>query len=258
MRGTDGVAADARSATRAPGPDHVGGLAQAQATERKNSSATSTTRPTPSSSPSGRMANGSSCCCARTRSTPSRAGRSVTRAGCRRRLGDAGRPCLRKRRVAARSSAAPSGRRSSPRRSRRWSMHRAAGTSSATTAPRTWCTRRSGSISAPMCGSRGRWWMIDRLRFDFSHHGPIEPEAMQADRARGERAHLGEPAGGDARRCAIPTRCSSGAMALFSEKYGDLVRVVFDGRLLHRAVRRHARAEHRAGRASSSSCRRAA
>jgi alanyl-tRNA synthetase len=73
---------------------------------------------------------------------------------------------------------------------------------------------QAGSLVAP-----------DRLRFDFSHTGPLTPEQIRAVEEMVNRGIL----------LAVPvvTReqgyhdaVASGAMALFGEKYGDLVRVV--------------------------------
>jgi alanyl-tRNA synthetase len=73
---------------------------------------------------------------------------------------------------------------------------------------------QAGSLVAP-----------DRLRFDFTHHGPVKPERLEEIERivndviwRGVPVNLREMPSAEAR--------ASGAMALFGEKYGDVVRVV--------------------------------
>jgi alanyl-tRNA synthetase len=65
----------------------------------------------------------------------------------------------------------------------------------------------------------------DRLRFDFSHFGSISPEELQDVELRVNRqiwtnTHV------DISLKAIADAKAMGAMALFGEKYGDVVRVV--------------------------------
>jgi len=67
-----------------------------------------------------------------------------------------------------------------------------------------------------------------RLRFDFSHHGPIEPEMLQRIE-RDVNARIWENAAVETREMPYPDALAMGAMALFSEKYGDVVRVVSMG-----------------------------
>ncbi len=73
---------------------------------------------------------------------------------------------------------------------------------------------QAGSLVAP-----------DRLRFDFTHHGPIKAEAIAEIEVQVNRGIW----------AAVPLRIeqkgykdavAEGAMALFGEKYGDVVRVV--------------------------------
>jgi alanyl-tRNA synthetase len=73
---------------------------------------------------------------------------------------------------------------------------------------------QAGSLVAP-----------DRLRFDFTHHGPVRPDALGAIEEQVNRAIW---AGIDVRTEQRPYReaVAAGAMALFGEKYGDVVRVV--------------------------------
>jgi alanyl-tRNA synthetase len=66
------------------------------------------------------------------------------------------------------------------------------------------------------------------LRFDFSHHGPIDPEALQSIE-REVNAHIWQNVPVETRQMRYPDALQLGAMALFSEKYGDQVRVVFMG-----------------------------
>ncbi len=66
------------------------------------------------------------------------------------------------------------------------------------------------------------------LRFDFSHHGPIEPETLQAIE-REVNAHIWENVPVVTKEMAYPDALALGAMALFSEKYGAQVRVVTMG-----------------------------
>jgi alanyl-tRNA synthetase len=73
---------------------------------------------------------------------------------------------------------------------------------------------QAGSLVAP-----------DRLRFDFTHHGPLKPEVVEAIELQVNRGIwasvdvLTEQKG-------YQEAVAEGAMALFGEKYGDVVRVV--------------------------------
>jgi alanyl-tRNA synthetase len=73
---------------------------------------------------------------------------------------------------------------------------------------------QAGSLVAP-----------DRLRFDFHHHGPIKPEQLAEIE---EIVNRGIWANVTVDTVERPYReaVASGAMALFGEKYGDVVRVV--------------------------------
>ena len=67
-----------------------------------------------------------------------------------------------------------------------------------------------------------------RLRFDFSHHGPIEAGELEAIQHEvNELAWENFPV--ETREMAYPDALALGAMAFFSEKYGDRVRVVTMG-----------------------------
>jgi alanyl-tRNA synthetase len=73
---------------------------------------------------------------------------------------------------------------------------------------------QAGSLVAP-----------DRLRFDFTHHGPVKPEALTEIEAHVNR---GIWAAKDVvkEEKAYKDAVAAGAMALFGEKYGDVVRVI--------------------------------
>ncbi|MEP7327119.1 MAG: alanine--tRNA ligase [Gemmatimonadota bacterium] len=74
--------------------------------------------------------------------------------------------------------------------------------------------RQQGSLVEP-----------DRLRFDFSHHGPIDPGMLQQiEHDVNEQIFGNAPV--DTREMPYPEAIKLGAMAFFSEKYGDVVRVV--------------------------------
>ncbi len=74
--------------------------------------------------------------------------------------------------------------------------------------------RQQGSLVAP-----------ERLRFDFSHHGPIDPDTLRAiERDVNEQIWANHAV--TARQMPYPDALALGAMAFFSEKYGDVVRVV--------------------------------
>jgi alanyl-tRNA synthetase len=74
--------------------------------------------------------------------------------------------------------------------------------------------RQAGSVVAP-----------ERLRFDFSHHGPIKGDQLAAIEAE-VNAHVWENIPIATRQVAYKDAVAQGAMALFGEKYGDVVRVV--------------------------------
>ena len=65
----------------------------------------------------------------------------------------------------------------------------------------------------------------DRLRFDFSHYSAVTPEELAQIDTIVQTAVL-EGYGIDVREMPIDEAKAMGAMALFSEKYGDTVRVV--------------------------------
>jgi alanyl-tRNA synthetase len=74
--------------------------------------------------------------------------------------------------------------------------------------------RQQGSLVQP-----------DRLRFDFSHHGPIDADTLHAiEQDVNEQVLANAPV--VTREMAYPDALALGAMAFFSEKYGDRVRVV--------------------------------
>ncbi|MGI8618804.1 MAG: alanine--tRNA ligase [Gemmatimonadaceae bacterium] len=73
---------------------------------------------------------------------------------------------------------------------------------------------QAGSLVAP-----------DRLRFDFTHNGPMKPEQIAAVEQQVNRAIFSAtPLSFEEKRYA--DAIAEGAMALFGEKYGDVVRVV--------------------------------
>jgi alanyl-tRNA synthetase len=68
----------------------------------------------------------------------------------------------------------------------------------------------------------------DRLRFDFSHHGPIDAGELEAiERDVNEQVWANVPV--EIREMAYPDALALGAMAFFADKYGDRVRVVMMG-----------------------------
>jgi alanyl-tRNA synthetase len=74
--------------------------------------------------------------------------------------------------------------------------------------------RQQGSLVQP-----------ERLRFDFSHHGPIDSGTLQAIETEVNDLVLAN-AVVDTRELPYADALALGAMAFFSEKYGDVVRVV--------------------------------
>jgi len=73
---------------------------------------------------------------------------------------------------------------------------------------------QAGSLVAP-----------DRLRFDFTHHGPVRPEQLaQIEDLVNREVWSALPV--QTSQMAYREAIATGAMALFGEKYGDVVRVV--------------------------------
>jgi alanyl-tRNA synthetase len=73
---------------------------------------------------------------------------------------------------------------------------------------------QAGSLVAP-----------DRLRFDFTHHGPVKPERLETiERLVNQEIWAAVPV--TFREMSFAEARAAGAMALFGEKYGDVVRVV--------------------------------
>ena len=77
--------------------------------------------------------------------------------------------------------------------------------------------RQQGSLVAP-----------DRLRFDFSHHAPIDPTLLEEIEQEVNEAVWGN-APVEIRELPYSEALALGAMAFFADKYGDRVRVVTMG-----------------------------
>ncbi len=74
--------------------------------------------------------------------------------------------------------------------------------------------RQAGSVVAP-----------ERLRFDFSHHGEVSDDLLSAIEQE-VNAHIWENLPVATREMSYADAIAAGAMAFFTEKYGDRVRVV--------------------------------
>ena len=165
------------------------------------------------------------------RSTPSPAARSATparSAPTRRRVDDhrraqEGRPLRPPRAASRRASSSAARRRSSSVDHDRRSAIRA--NHSATHLLHEALRRALGDHVA----QRGSLVAPDRLRFDFTHAKAMTPGGARRGRGRGQRLRPAEHAGRDPDHDAGRRARSSGARALFGEKYGDEVRVVSMG-----------------------------
>jgi len=74
--------------------------------------------------------------------------------------------------------------------------------------------RQAGSLVAP-----------DRLRFDFQHHGPVRVEQLaEVEEIVNREIWRARPV--ETKQMPYADAIATGAMALFGEKYGDVVRVV--------------------------------
>ncbi|HYL54107.1 MAG TPA: alanine--tRNA ligase [Gemmatimonadales bacterium] len=74
--------------------------------------------------------------------------------------------------------------------------------------------RQQGSVVAP-----------DRLRFDFAHHGPVDDARLALVEEEVNR-HIWANLPVTTREMKYKAAIAAGAMAFFTEKYGDIVRVV--------------------------------
>ena len=74
--------------------------------------------------------------------------------------------------------------------------------------------RQQGSVVAP-----------ERLRFDFSHHGPVDDPTLARIEEEVNR-HIWANLSVTTRELKYKEAIAAGAMAFFTEKYGDIVRVV--------------------------------
>ena len=86
-------------------------------------------------------------------------------------------------------------------------------------------------VLGPHVAQKGQLVDADRMRFDFSHGGPLRPDEIDAHRGRGQCGDPPEPARRHPRN-GPQAAIEAGAMALFGEKYGDKVRVLTLGQAL--------------------------
>jgi alanyl-tRNA synthetase len=95
--------------------------------------------------------------------------------------------------------------------------------------------RQQGSLVAP-----------ERLRFDFSHHGPIDPAMLQSIE-RDVYGQVLENWAVETREMPLKEALAQGAMAFFQDKYGDQVRVVKMGPSLELCGGTHVRTTGQVG-----------
>ena len=75
--------------------------------------------------------------------------------------------------------------------------------------------QQKGSLVAP-----------DRLRFDFAHFQPVTPDGTAHASSAGSTSRSASMPPAETRSMSYDAAVASGAMALFGEKYGDVVRVL--------------------------------
>lgn len=80
-------------------------------------------------------------------------------------------------------------------------------------------------VLGPHVHQQGSLVAPDRLRFDFAHNGPLSPEELTEVEGEVNRA-IWANTEVCAQQMAYREALDRGAMALFSEKYGDVVRVI--------------------------------
>ena len=84
-------------------------------------------------------------------------------------------------------------------------------------------------VLGPHVAQKGQMVDADRMRFDFSHGGPVTPAEIDAIEAE-VNAVIRQNVPAETREMAPQAAIEAGAMALFGEKYGDSVRVLTLGR----------------------------
>jgi len=86
-------------------------------------------------------------------------------------------------------------------------------------------------VLGPHVSQKGQMVDADRMRFDFSHGGPLSADEL--DRIEAEvNAVIRQNLPADTREMTPEAAIEAGAMALFGEKYGDSVRVLTLGEAL--------------------------
>ncbi|HEX7761108.1 MAG TPA: alanine--tRNA ligase, partial [Caulobacteraceae bacterium] len=86
-------------------------------------------------------------------------------------------------------------------------------------------------VLGPHVAQKGQLVDGERMRFDFSHGGPLTPDEL--DRIEAEvNAVIRQNVPADTREMAPQAAIEAGAIALFGEKYGDSVRVLTLGKAL--------------------------
>ena len=86
-------------------------------------------------------------------------------------------------------------------------------------------------VLGPHVAQKGQMVDGDRIRFDFSHSGPLTPEEIERIEAE-VNAVVRQNLPAETRLMAPQEAIAAGAMALFGEKYGEEVRVLTLGRAL--------------------------
>jgi alanyl-tRNA synthetase len=86
-------------------------------------------------------------------------------------------------------------------------------------------------VLGPHVAQKGQMVDADRMRFDFSHGGPVSAAELDAIEAE-VNAVIRQNQAADTREMAPQAAIEAGAMALFGEKYGDSVRVLTLGSAL--------------------------